>query len=62
MNSLANAELHMAIGLLVRRLSGRMSLFETTKEDVEIQYDRFVPTPKDGTKGIRVLIEPESDY
>ncbi|KAJ6092288.1 cytochrome P450 [Penicillium canescens] len=58
--NLAYAELYMGIGLLVRRLGGRMQLFETTKEDVEIHYDRFVPTPKDGTKGVRVLIQPEA--
>jgi hypothetical protein len=50
----------MGIGLLIRRLGGRMQLFETTKEDIEIHYDRFVPTPKDGTKGVRVLIQPEA--
>ncbi|KAE8143640.1 cytochrome P450 [Aspergillus pseudotamarii] len=54
--NLAYAELYMGIGLLVRRLGSRMKLFETTREDVEIHYDRFVPTPKDGTKGIRVLV------
>ncbi|KAE8313510.1 putative cytochrome P450 [Aspergillus transmontanensis] len=54
--NLAYAELYMGIALLIRRLGSRMKLFETTREDVEIHYDRFVPTPKDGTKGIRVLV------
>jgi hypothetical protein len=47
----------MVLGLLVRRLGSRMNLFEKIKSDVEIYYDRFVPTPIDSTKGIRVTIE-----
>ncbi|EGE00701.1 hypothetical protein TESG_07995 [Trichophyton tonsurans CBS 112818] len=54
--NLAHAELYMGIGLLIRRLGGRMSLFQCTKEDVEVYYDRFVPCPKNGTKRIRVMI------
>lgn len=46
----------MALGLLIRRMGSSLRLFETTKRDVEMVYDRFVPTPEDGTKGIRVLV------
>ncbi|OAQ58690.1 cytochrome P450 oxidoreductase [Pochonia chlamydosporia 170] len=53
---LAYTELYMCLGLLFRRLGSRLELFETTEQDVEIYYDRFVPTPRDGTQGIRVLI------
>lgn len=56
--SLAYAELYMVFGLLIRRMGSNMSLFGTGKEDVEIHYDRFVPTPIDGTKGVRVVISP----
>ncbi|KAK2030379.1 oxoglutarate/iron-dependent oxygenase [Colletotrichum zoysiae] len=56
--NLAYAELYMVFGLLIRRMGSSMSLFCTTKEDVEIHYDRFVPTPKDGTRGVRVIIQP----
>ncbi|KAL4732999.1 cytochrome P450 [Aspergillus similis] len=59
--NLAYAELYMGLGLLIRRLGHRLELFETTREDVEIHYDRFLPTPKDGTQGIRVLVHPESE-
>lgn len=59
LTSLAYAELHMCIGLLMRRLGSRMELFQTTTDDVEIHFDRFVPTPKDGTQGIRVMIHAE---
>ncbi|EMD90794.1 hypothetical protein COCC4DRAFT_127633 [Bipolaris maydis ATCC 48331] len=54
--NLAYAELYMVFGLLIRRMGSSMSLFGTGKEDVEIHYDRFVPTPIDGTKGVRVVI------
>ncbi len=54
--SLAYAELYLGIGLLVRRLGARMELFETTKDDVEIYRDRVVPMPKDGSKGVRILV------
>lgn len=56
--SLAYAELYMVFGLLIRRMGSSMSLFETGKEDVEIHYDRFVPTPMEETKGVRVVISP----
>lgn len=54
--SLAYAEVYLCLGLLLRRLGPKMSLYETSHDDVEIHYDRFVPTPKEGTEGIRVLI------
>ncbi|EGX94785.1 cytochrome P450, putative [Cordyceps militaris CM01] len=54
---LAYAELFLCLALLFRRLGDRMELFETTRKDVEIYYDRFVPTPRYGTKGIRILVE-----
>nr|POE75179.1 nonribosomal peptide synthetase sirp [Quercus suber]POE94740.1 nonribosomal peptide synthetase sirp [Quercus suber] len=49
-------EIYMALGILIRRMGSSMSLFETGKEDVEIQYDRFVPAPKDGSQGVRIII------
>lgn len=59
--SLAYAELYLAFGLLIRRMGSSLRLFNTTKDDVEIHYDRFVPTPKDGTKGIRITVLPGSE-
>ncbi|EFQ97138.1 hypothetical protein MGYG_00181 [Nannizzia gypsea CBS 118893] len=56
--NLARAEVYMGIGLLIRRLGDRMKLFECTKEDVEVYYDRFVPTPKNGSKRVRVMVTP----
>jgi hypothetical protein len=59
--SLAYAELYMGLGLLIRRLGDRLELFETTSSDVEIHYDRFVPTPREGTEEIRILVRPASE-
>jgi hypothetical protein len=33
-----------------------LELFETTKDDVEVQRDAFVPLAKKGSKGVRVLV------
>ncbi|OJD28710.1 cytochrome p450 [Diplodia corticola] len=55
--NLAYAELYYGIAGLVRRLGPRLQLFETDLSDVELLYDRFVPTPKLDTKGIRVLVQ-----
>jgi hypothetical protein len=34
-----------------------MVLFETDESNVELQHDLFVPYPKHGSKGIRVVFE-----
>lgn len=47
--------------MLIRRMGSNMRLFETTNEDVEIHYDKFIPTPKDGSKGVRIMILPETE-
>lgn len=53
--SLAYAELHIAIAALIRRFGYRMSLFQTTTDNVEIARDFFVPWPR-GEKSVQVLI------
>ncbi|KAF9634227.1 Cytochrome P450 [Lasiodiplodia theobromae] len=55
--NLAYAELYYGIAGLMRRLGPRLRLFETDLSDVELLYDRFVPTPKLDSKGIRVLVQ-----
>ncbi|KAI0139140.1 putative cytochrome P450 [Hypoxylon sp. NC0597] len=54
--NLAHAELFMVTGLLFRRLGPHLKLYETGLDDVEILHDFFMPTPKLGSKGIRVLL------
>jgi len=53
--SLAYAELYIAIAALIRRFGYRMSLFQTTTDNVEIARDFFVPWPR-GEKSVQVLI------
>lgn len=58
-SSLAYAELYMALAAVVRRFGDGMQLFETTVDDVDIHHDIFVPMPKAGSKGVRVVIRDE---
>ena len=52
---LAYAELYIGLATLFRRFE--MELWETGRESVDIWMDRFVPRPRPGTKGVRVLIK-----
>lgn len=53
--NLAYAELYIGLATLFRRVN--MELFETQRDAVDIAADHFVPVPKAGTKGVRVLIK-----
>ena len=63
--NMAYAQLYLCVAGIFRRYGGPgnpgpmgiFELFETTREDVEIQYDLFVPFPKQGSKGVRVLVK-----
>jgi len=63
--NLAYAEIYTALANIFRRYEGPESvepegmseLFETTKEDVEIAADMFIPFVKKGSKGIRVFVK-----
>ncbi|KAH8660697.1 oxoglutarate/iron-dependent oxygenase [Tricladium varicosporioides] len=55
--NLAYAEVYLALAAVIRNFGDRLELFETTAEDVEIHHDVFVPVPKVGSKGIRVLVK-----
>jgi cytochrome P450 len=52
---LANAELYIMLANLVRRVE--MELYETEYDDVGFVQDMFVPRPKPGSKGLRVIIK-----
>ncbi|KAL2011466.1 hypothetical protein VTN00DRAFT_4184 [Thermoascus crustaceus] len=54
--NLAYAELYMTLAAVVRRFGDRLQLYETTTEDVVMHRDIFIPVPKAGSKGIRVLV------
>ena len=53
--NLAYAELFLTISTLFSRFD--MELFETSLEDVVMERDFFVATPKVGSKGVRVLVK-----
>ncbi|KAF2635071.1 cytochrome P450 [Massarina eburnea CBS 473.64] len=56
---LAYAELYLMVGALFAPdgLGRKMKLFETSVEDVECVHDFFNPSPKLGSKGMRVVLE-----
>ncbi|KAG4425028.1 hypothetical protein IFR04_001798 [Cadophora malorum] len=61
--NLAYAELYLCLNALFGRYGGdedegpRMRLFETGREDVELERDLFIPGVKAGSKGVRVIFE-----
>lgn len=62
--NLAYSELYLCLNAVFTRYAAegmdspaKLALFETTKEDVELDHDLFVPGIKKGTKGVRVLLE-----
>lgn len=53
-SSLAKAELRLAIATVIRRFD-RQELFETTRADVDIQHDLFLPQADLNSKGVRIV-------
>jgi hypothetical protein len=54
-NSLARSEILLALPKLVRGLD--LELFETTREDVTLAHDLFLPFARERRKGVRVLVK-----
>lgn len=54
--SLALCEIHFVVAALAMRVLPRMTLFETTEDDVLYDHDMFIPMVKAGSKGIRVTV------
>ena len=55
-SSLAKAELQLAVATVFRRFD-KQELFETTRTDVDIQHDLFLPRPALGRKGVKVVFK-----
>lgn len=61
----AYAIMYMTTAAVFRRYGGpesvdaveKLELFETTKDDVVMVADKFVPWVKEGSKGIRVVVK-----
>ena len=52
--SLAKAELRLAISTVIRRFDAQ-ELFETTRSDVDVQHDLFLPQAALDSKGVRII-------
>ena len=52
---MGQAQLYIGLASLFRRVN--LELFETEQDAVDIVADYFVPLPKKGTKGVRVLVK-----
>lgn len=53
---LAYAEIYLALGYLMRRLGGRLKLFDTEYErDIAFVQDYFIPAPSKESRGCRVI-------
>ena len=55
-NSLAYAEINLALAILYRPDGPKFQLFETDESDIRHIHDYMIPLPKLNTKGVRVLI------
>ncbi|KAL3491856.1 cytochrome P450 [Aspergillus germanicus] len=53
--NLARSEILLALPKLIRGLD--LELFETTREDVTLAHDLFLPFAREGRKGVRVLVK-----
>jgi cytochrome P450 len=53
--NLAKAEIFLIMAAVFHRFD--MELFETDRSDVEIVHDYFNPSPKNDSKGVRVIIK-----
>jgi len=51
-NSLANAELYLALATVFHRFS--FELYDTDISDIELAHDFFLTSPKLDSKGVRV--------
>ena len=53
--NLAIAEIYLTLAAVFHRFD--MELYDTDRSDVDIVHDYFNPSPKDDSKGVRVLIK-----
>ncbi len=53
---LAKAELQLAVATVFRRYENQ-ELFETTRSDVDIKHDLFLPCADPKSKGVRVIFK-----
>jgi hypothetical protein len=47
----------LALAALALRVMPHMRLVDTTIDDIAYDHDMFVPVVKEGSRGVRVLVE-----
>lgn len=62
--NLAYSELYICLNAVFTRYGGvgmnspaKIALYETTKEDIELKRDLFIPGPNPNSKGVRAVLE-----
>lgn len=53
---LASAEIHLTLAAIFSGKRFELELYETTREDVDVEHDFFNPQPKRGAVGVRVFV------
>lgn len=53
---LASAEIHLTLAAIFSGKRFDLELYQTTREDVDVEHDFFNPQPKRGAVGVRVFV------
>lgn len=53
---LASAEIHLTLAAILSGKRFDLELYQTTREDVDVEHDFFNPQPKKGAVGVRVFV------
>lgn len=53
---LASAEIHLTLAAIFSGRFFELELYQTTREDVDVEHDFFNPQPKKGAVGVRVFV------
>lgn len=53
---LASAEIHLTLAAIFSGKRFELELYQTTREEVDVEHDFFNPQPKKGAVGVRVFV------
>lgn len=53
---LASAEIHLTLAAIFSGKRFELELYQTTREDIDVEHDFFNPQPKKGAVGVRVFV------
>ena len=61
--NLAQAEIHMTLATIFRRLGTKMQLYNTKRErDIDIKHDFFITNPSFESRGVRVTFHSDENH